>query len=110
MPELPDVETVARRLRRTVGGRRIIGVRVLAPQTVRSSPPRRFVRELTGRTVRTVDRRGKYLLIRLSGALTLIVHLGRTADLGWGPRAPPVHPHRRVIIGFGRADLRFTTQ
>jgi len=110
MPELPDVETVARRLRRTVGGRRITGVRVLAPPTVRSSPPRRFVRELTGRTVRTVDRRGKYLLIRLSGALTLIVHLRMTGDFELVPHAAPVHPHTRVILRFGRADLRFTDQ
>jgi len=110
MPELPDVETVARRLRRTVGGRRITGVRVLAPQTVRSSPPRRFVRELTGRTVRTVDRRGKYLLIRLSGALTLIVHLRMTGDFELVPHAAPVHPHTRVILRFGRADLRFIDQ
>ena len=110
MPELPDVETVARRLRRTVGGRRITGVRVLAPPTVRSSPPRRFVRELTGRTVRTVDRRGKYLLIRLSGALTLIVHLRMTGDFELVPHAAPVHPHTRVILRFGRADLRFIDQ
>src|SRR5438046_405649 len=110
MPELPDVETVARRLRRTVGGRRIIGVRVLAPPTVRSSPPRRFVRELTGRTVRTVDRRGKYLLIRLSGSRTLVVHLRMTGDFTLVPRATPVHPHTRVILQFGRADLRFIDQ
>ena len=110
MPELPDVETVARRLRRTVGGRRITGVRVLAPPTVRSSPPRRFVRELTGRSVRTVDRRGKYLLIRLSGSRTLVVHLRMTGDFTLVPRATPVHPHTRVILQFGRADLRFIDQ
>jgi len=110
MPELPDVETVARRLRRTVGGRRITGVRVLAPPTVRSSPPRRFVRELTGRSVRTVDRRGKYLLIRLSGSRTLVVHLRMTGDFTLVPGATPVHPHTRVILQFGRADLRFIDQ
>src|SRR2546427_545371 len=68
MPELPDVETVARRLRRTVAGRRITGVRVLSPATIHSPHPRRFIGELSGRTVRTVDRRGKYLLFRLSAA------------------------------------------
>src|SRR2546429_9980531 len=106
MPELPDVETVARRLRRTVGGRRITGVRVLAPPTVRSSPPRRFVRELTGRSVRTVDRRGKYLLIRLSGSRTPAVHLRMTADFTPLPRAPPGHPPPRAILQFGRPAPR----
>jgi len=110
MPELPDVETVARRLRRTVAGRRITGVRVLSPSTIHSPHPRRFIRELSGRTVRTVDRRGKYLLIRLSGALTLIVHLRMTGDFELVPHAAPVHPHTRVILRFGRADLRFTDQ
>src|SRR5712691_8951575 len=110
MPELPDVETVARRLRRSVAGRRITGVRVLSRSTIHSPHPRRFVRELSGRTVRTVDRRGKYLLIRLSGALTLIVHLRMTGDFELVPHAAPVHPHTRVILRVGRADLRFTDQ
>src|SRR2546427_12548332 len=98
MPELPDVETVARRLRRTVGGRRITGVRVLAPQTVRSSPPRRFVRELTGRTARTVDRRRKYLLIRLGRALTLIVHLRMTRDFELEAHAAALRAHTRMSL------------
>ncbi len=110
MPELPDVETVARMLRRTVAGRRITGVRVLTPPTVRSPHPRRFIRQLTGRTVRHVDRRGKYLLIRLSRPLTLVVHLRMTGDFEVVPHAAPVHPHTRVILQFGRRDLRFIDQ
>lgn len=110
MPELPDVETVARRLRRTVAGRRIIGVRVLTPSTVRSSTPRRFIRTLTGRTVLTVDRRGKYLLIRLSGSHTLVVHLRMTGDFALVSRAAPVHAYTRVVLRLGRDDLRFMDQ
>jgi len=110
MPELPDVETVARRLRRTVAGRRITGVRVLSPATIHSPHPRRFIGELSGRTVRTVDRRGKYLLFRLSGARTLIVHLRMTGDFELAPHDAPVHPHTRVILRCGRADLRFIDQ
>src|SRR2546422_10068872 len=110
MPELPDVETVARRLRRTVAGRRITGVRVLSPATIHAPHPRRFIGELSGRPVRTVDRRGKYLLFRLSGARTLIVHLRMTGDFELAPHDAPVHPHTRVIPRFGRADLRFIDQ
>lgn len=110
MPELPDVETVARRLRRTIGGRRITGVRVLTPSTVRSPSVHQFVRELSRRLVRAVDRRGKYLLIRLSGSRTLVVHLRMTGDFVLAAGADPVHPHARVILQFGRADLRFIDQ
>ncbi|MDR7499765.1 MAG: DNA-formamidopyrimidine glycosylase family protein, partial [Armatimonadota bacterium] len=80
MPELPDVETLARRLRRRLRGRRIRGVRLLTPSTVRHPDPVTFTRLLPGRRVLDVDRRGKYLLIRLSGDLTLAVHLRMTGD------------------------------
>jgi len=110
MPELPDVETVARRLRRTVVGRRITAVRVLTPGTVRSPHPRRFIRQLTGRIVRAVRRRGKYLLIQVNGPLTLIAHLRMTGDFELVPRMAPVHPHTRVILRFGSRDLRFIDQ
>ncbi|MGH2452404.1 MAG: DNA-formamidopyrimidine glycosylase family protein [bacterium] len=69
MPELPDVETLARRLRRSLVGRRIRRARVLNPGTVRSPSPARFVRRLRGRRVVAVGRRGKYLLITLEGGL-----------------------------------------
>lgn len=110
MPELPDVETVARMLRRTIVGRRITGVSVLTPPTVRSPQLRRFIRRLTGCTVREVGRRGKYLLLRMSRAQTLVVHLRMTGDFELVPRTAPLHPHTRVVLQFGRRDVRFVDQ
>jgi formamidopyrimidine-DNA glycosylase len=110
VPELPDVETVARRLRRSIIGRRITGVRLLTPSTIRTPPPQEFVRHLTGRRVVEIGRRGKYLLIRLRPSGTLVTHLRMTGDLLVGPRLAPVHPHTRVVIQFGRLELRFVDQ
>jgi formamidopyrimidine-DNA glycosylase len=110
VPELPDVETVARRLRQAVVGRRIRGVRVLTAATVRSPSAAAFVRRLRGRRVAGVDRRGKYLLISLSGDLVLVAHLRMTGDFEvTSPRAG-VDPSTRVIFAVGRREVRFVDQ
>ncbi|MDR7494504.1 MAG: bifunctional DNA-formamidopyrimidine glycosylase/DNA-(apurinic or apyrimidinic site) lyase [Armatimonadota bacterium] len=107
MPELPDVETLARRLRRRLRGRRIRGVRLLTPSTVRHPDPVTFTRLLPGRRVLDVDRRGKYLLIRLSGDLTLAVHLRMTGDFEVTAATTPIHPHTRVLFEVNGFHLRF---
>src|SRR5438105_2642626 len=57
MPELPDVETLARMLRRRTTGSRIHRVRILSPATIRSPAPRTFVRLMRGRRIERVGRR-----------------------------------------------------
>ena len=110
MPELPDVEALARRLRRTVGGRRISHVRILSSSTVRSPHPRLFARRLRGRRITRIRRRGKYLLIDLDGALTLVVHLRMTGDFAVAPRPSPLPPHARVVLAVDGKELRFIDQ
>ena len=71
MPELPEVETVARYLRETVVGKRVVGV---------ESPDERFAgleerHELVGRRIERVDRRGKYLSLVLDDGWVLQIHL-----------------------------------
>ncbi len=110
MPELPDVETVARMLRRSIIGRRITGVRLLTPSTIRTPPPEQFARYLTGRRVVEIGRRGKYLLIRLRPSGTLVTHLRMTGDFQKARRLTLLHPHTRVVLQFGRLELRFIDQ
>ncbi len=110
MPELPDVETVARTLRRETVGRRIRRVRVLSPSTVRSPAPVRFASRLRGKRIEQVVRRGKYLLIDLEGDQTLIVHLRMTGGFASASRTQPIHPHTRVVFGFNGEELRFIDQ
>lgn len=110
MPELPDVEALARRLRRRIVRRRITRVAVADPSVVRSPRPPLFRRRLRGRRVRGVGRRGKYFLVDLSGGLVLVGHLRMTGDVDVVRRTDAVRPHTRLTIGFDGDELRFVDQ
>lgn len=81
MPELPEVETVARGLRASLVGSTIIGVEVRWPRSVISPDPPMFACRLTNQTVTDVGRRGKWMVIVLSGGDTLLVHLRMSGRL-----------------------------
>lgn len=86
MPELPEVETIRRTLAPHLVGRTIVHVDLIDPHMVRAGiPPDAFGAALTGKTAEAVERRGKYLLIRLSGDLTWMVHLRMSGRLSWWP-------------------------
>ena len=75
MPELPEVETVRRGLEPAMAGKRIARVEVRRPD-LRFPFPERFADRLTGAKVTSLGRRAKYILVRLSTAEILIMHLG----------------------------------
>jgi formamidopyrimidine-DNA glycosylase len=79
MPELPEVETVRRRLAPAMSGARFEDV-TLRRGDLREPFPRRFRERLLGQTALSVDRRAKYLLVPLSSGDTLLMHLGMS---GW---------------------------
>ncbi len=74
MPELPEVEYVARQLRAELVGRRIVRARVLWPRSVQGMDPREFEHRVTDRTVIDIGRRAKYLLVYLDDDDVLLVH------------------------------------
>jgi formamidopyrimidine-DNA glycosylase len=85
MPELPEVETVRRGLIPRMVGRRIVKLQQRR-RDLRVPLPKRFAERVEGRTVLAIDRRAKYLLIRLDasetqGGQTLIVHLGMSGRM-----------------------------
>jgi len=114
MPELPEVETVARDLRPQLSGRRIESVQLtrdpaIRGRLVRYPNPTRFVRRLRGRTIRSVERRGKYLVMPLDDdGERLVVHLGMTGHLRlWEPEEAAVkHTHFRALLDSG-LELRY---
>lgn len=110
MPELPDVESVARMLRRRLRGHRIRRVHFVTPSTVRFPDPPAFARLLRGRRVQDIGRRGKYLLITLEDNLTLVVHLRMTGDFVITQPDDPVDRHARIIFHLDDRQLRFTDQ
>jgi formamidopyrimidine-DNA glycosylase len=77
MPELPEVETVRRGLEPCLAGRRIVRVEQRR-RDLRFPFPDNFAARLEGQTVDALTRRAKYMLWRLSGGETLVVHLGMT--------------------------------
>ena len=81
MPELPEVETIRRQLKPDIEGRRIVCAQVLDERWTRPDPPGEIERALVGRTIERVERRGKYLLLRLEGDRTLAMHLRMTGNL-----------------------------
>lgn len=63
MPELPEVETVRRTLKRLVEGKTIETVDIKWPNIIkRPGEPEEFARRLVGETIQTIERRGKFLL------------------------------------------------
>ncbi|MBI88135.1 MAG: DNA-formamidopyrimidine glycosylase [Euryarchaeota archaeon] len=75
MPELPEVETVRLGLERHMAGQKIVDIEIRR-NDLRFPFPENFASTLRGRLVESVERRAKYLLIRLNGGLTWLCHLG----------------------------------
>jgi formamidopyrimidine-DNA glycosylase len=110
MPELPEVETIRRQLEPALRGRRIESAEVLDERWTRPEPPREVERALAGRAIERVERRGKYLLLRLEGGIALAMHLRMTGNLlideaDGGPDPPYL---RAVIRLEGGGRLLFT--
>jgi formamidopyrimidine-DNA glycosylase len=106
MPELPEVETTRRGLLAVVAGRTIQSVHV-RQRRLRWTLPGDFEDRLMGRRVRTIERRGKYLLF-VTDRGTLIVHLGMSGSLRLieGGAGYAVHDHVDIVLDSGRA-IRF---
>ncbi len=81
MPELPEVETVARQLEPELEGHRIELLEVLDERWSRPTPPLELGAAVSGRTILGLGRRGKYLLLVLDGGQTLVMHLRMTGNL-----------------------------
>jgi formamidopyrimidine-DNA glycosylase len=92
MPELPEVETVRRRLVPHLTGRVLADVEILDHRLTAPEPPEAVAARLTGVRVEALGRRGKYLIAELDDGAALLVHLRMTGNLFWLPEPPPEHP------------------
>jgi formamidopyrimidine-DNA glycosylase len=95
MPELPEVETVMRGLQARLEGRVIRRAEVRRPDLRWALPPGLAAR-LTGARVTSFRRRAKYILMRLEGGDSLLLHLGMSGRINIRPRganAPELHEH-----------------
>ncbi len=112
MPELPEVETVARQLAPAVTGRRVGRVRLLDP-LLKKTRGWRAPRPYRGRSVRRVFRHGKQVLFdlepasRRDGALFLAVHLRMTGRLGYSSSGCAEREHLRAVIELDEGAVLF---
>jgi len=103
MPELPEVETIARILRLGVPGqpalvgRRILGADLLWERTLAEPSPAQFIPRLTGQVIEDIGRRGKFLYFRLTRDW-LLYHLRMSGDLLVRPSGTPRETHDRLVL------------
>jgi formamidopyrimidine-DNA glycosylase len=113
MPELPEVETVARGLQSALPGRRILSIRLGKTDFIED--PAALERDLPGCRIESVRRHGKFMLIELqprdpsAPKFSLQVHLGMTGRMIVTEPEAPVLPHTHVFLALddGR-EVRYT--
>ena len=99
MPELPEVETIVRKLAPQLTGHTVMQAEFLAPRVLRGSP----VPEIEGRTILALERYGKHILVRFENGV-LSIHLGMTGKLLLDGAETP---YTRARITLGRGVLLF---
>jgi formamidopyrimidine-DNA glycosylase len=93
VPELPEVETIRAQLAPRLAGRSLVRVEILDPRLTRPIDLFEVAGELEGDRVVAVERRGKYLVLRLESGLALLVHLRMTGGFKFDPTT-----HERAIL------------
>jgi formamidopyrimidine-DNA glycosylase len=104
MPELPEVEVTRRGIEPELAGRRAGGA-ILRTPSLRYPLPADLDRRIGGKLLRSVSRRGKYLLLDF-GAGHLLLHLGMSGSLRLVPADRPAEKHDHVDLIFGKTALR----
>ncbi len=105
MPELPEVETIAQRLRQgsaefpPILNKRISAVHLLWDRTLATPELIQFEARLVGQSVQAIHRRGKFLILSLTDGF-LLFHLRMSGDLWIEPAKAPLAPHHRLVLDF----------
>jgi formamidopyrimidine-DNA glycosylase len=101
VPELPEVETTARGLRPLLVGRRIAAAGQMDwPNMLPNAEPAELEAALPGETVEAVERRGKYLILHLSGGRAVVIHRKMSGNLILRRLASPPERHTHLVLRF----------
>jgi len=112
VPELPEVETIARGLAHTVAGKTIKSVKIALPKMAVAPPGIDFAAALRGERIERVGRRGKYVVMELRSGRRLVTSLRMTGRLVVQRRGEPDYPGTHVVLHYtdgtrlSFADLR----
>ncbi len=110
MPELPEVEVLARFLRPALQGKTIRGVNVRREKVLRPTSQKQFYQALVGAKFTGLTRRGKYFLFELQAKardkkLTVLGHLGMTGKMFLARKEEPLPKHAAVILDLGETNF-----
>jgi formamidopyrimidine-DNA glycosylase len=113
MPELPEVETIARHLRQgktpqpgdqtQVIDARVTKVLTVWPGTIAEPAVAQFKRSVNGRVIKSVRRRAKYLILDLDRG-SMLIHLRMSGDIRLESLDRPTQPHDRLILELNHRD------
>lgn len=103
MPELPEVETVRRGLEKLIIGSKIIDVQLLYPKVI-TGDGQQFITGVMNTEFKQIDRRGKYLLLRLSNNHTIVSHLRMEGQ--YSVESLETVPYKHTEIVFELSDKR----
>jgi formamidopyrimidine-DNA glycosylase len=98
MPELPEVETLCRQLKRVIAGKEIVSVEILDQRLG-------TVDGLVGRKITAVTRQGKAVEMKIGNDMRLLLHLRMTGKMQWQRASLALPPHTRFIIAFSHGRL-----
>ena len=108
MPELPEVETIKKTLGKRITGLTITGVTVNMPKIISEPEIKEFVDRITHSKINKLGRRGKYLLLYLTGEQILIIHLRMTGQMIYSKSDEEIAKHTHVIFKLSDGnELRF---
>ena len=109
MPELPEVETIRRVLEQQIKGLTITAVTVNRPEVIGHPTVEEFCQILTGQTMETMTRRGKFLSVLLNSGDYFVLHLRMTGCLLLTPADYPAEKHTHIVFYLSSGDeLRFS--
>ena len=103
MPEMPEVESVVRKLRRSIVGKSIVEVR-LSGLPLRKPVEDTFASRLIGHTIRKIHRRGKYMIVEMEPCAYWLIHLGMSGRVLYRSRPCEEVKHTHAIIRFSDAS------
>ena len=96
MPEMPEVEQVRKTLAPHIEGKKILAVEIYLERLIKYPQPDAFIKGLVGKTISSVGRRGKYLVLQTAPNQQLIVHLRMTGALLAQPSAAPAPAYAKI--------------
>ena len=109
MPELPEVEMIKRVIEPHIKGLAIENIIVNHPEVIAHPQADEFIKHLTGQKFSAMERRGKFLIIKLKSKNKIILHLRLTGCLSVTPKDYPLENHTHVVFGLSNnKELRFS--